>query len=348
MTIVISGSVLTGYYHNFRVFKTENNRLDESNESLFKNIKYVANEYILTVRSTVGTDQNIEDIGLLNHALNESRNDINYTHANVDPDDELHQTRNTLHYFHDTPNMDTDENKLKSLTDVVHGINDSKQINISHYHRENNPIILLLNYRKTSEFIDCAPYKCRVTNNLSDHAIADAVLFHVFYMSSGVIPRHAHPRQVFVFLDFESQSRTYYLKYRSSPFAFLNDYYNITMTFRDHPDTDIYVPYGTYVDRDPDSSDSPLPSIENIKNKQLYVVWIVSNCHAPSSRMAYYSELSKHIPVDVYGKCGNKTCGDGCYTNISRDYRFYLAFENSFCDGYATEKVSHIYSCCLQ
>ena len=186
------------------------------------------------------TDQNIDDIGLLNHALNESRNDTNYTHAHEDPDDELLQTRNTLHNFDDTSNMDTDENKLKSLADVVHGINDSKQISISHYRRDNNPIILLLNYRMTSEFIDCAPYKCRVTNNLSDHAIADAVLFHVFYMSSGVIPRHAHPGQVFVFLDFESQSRTYYLKYRSSPFAFLNDYYNITMTFRDHPDTDIY------------------------------------------------------------------------------------------------------------
>ena len=54
--------------------------------------------------------------------------------------------------------------------------------------------------------------------------------------------------------------------------------------------------------------------------------------------MRYYKELSKYIPVDIYGKCGNM-CGSGCEAMVSRDYKFYLAFENSFCDGYATEKV---------
>ena len=103
-----------------------------------------------------------------------------------------------------------------------------------------------------STAINCPTCKCIVINNLFQITTVDAVMFSVFYLPNGTIPRHAHPRQVFVFLDYESQSRTFYLRSRhSSPFAFLNDFYNITMTFKDHPDTDIYVPYGTYVDQDP-------------------------------------------------------------------------------------------------
>ena len=104
------------------------------------------------------------------------------------------------------------------------------------------------------------------------------------------------------------------------------------MTFKDHPDTDIYVPYGMYQNRLP-GIPIPLPSIYKIIGKTKYVVWIISNCDAPSSRMAYYMKLKKHIPIDIYGKCGPRACGDGCYNKIRRDYRFYLAFENSFCDS---------------
>ena len=194
--------------------------------------------------------------------------------------------------------------------------------------------------------ITCPKCTCRTIGDLSQLAKADAVIFSVFFLPNGTVPRHAHSGQVFVFLDYESQGRTYYLRKRhSSPFAFLNNYYNVTMTFKDHPDTDIHVPYGSYTDIHPYIT-SQLPSMTQVNDKTQYVAWIVSNCNAPSSRMLYYKELSKYISVDIYGKCGQRTCGDGCETQISRDYRFYLAFENSFCEGYATEKVI-IYSICI-
>ena len=213
-----------------------------------------------------------------------------------------------------------------------------KSITEHNYKNTSKSTILLLHY--TLSDIDCPTCTCRTTNDLSELATADAVLFNVFHMPNDTIPRHAHPRQVFVYLNYEAQSRTYYIRSRhSSPFAFLNDYYNITMTFKDHPDTDIYVPYGMYQNRLP-GIPIPLPSIYKIIGKTKYVVWIISNCDAPSSRMAYYMKLKKHIPIDIYGKCGPRACRDGCYNKIRRDYRFYLAFENSFCDSYATEKVS--------
>jgi hypothetical protein len=72
---------------------------------------------------------------------------------------------------------------------------------------------------------------------------------------------------------------------------------------------------------------------------------IISNClesAVTSARMDYINEMRKHINVDVFGACGIK-CGDidrerFCKHDISRKYKFFLAFENSFCKEYISEK----------
>jgi alpha-1,3-fucosyltransferase len=52
--------------------------------------------------------------------------------------------------------------------------------------------------------------------------------------------------------------------------------------------------------------------------------------------------LKKFIDVSSYGTCGNLICPrvEGrCDEMINSTYKFYLAFENSICPDYVTEKV---------
>jgi glycoprotein 3-alpha-L-fucosyltransferase len=72
------------------------------------------------------------------------------------------------------------------------------------------------------------------------------------------------------------------------------------------------------------------------------VAWFVSNCVASNRRYSYVQELRQYIPVDVYGDCGDLQCPRShqieCDRLIRRRYKFYLAFENSNCEQYITEK----------
>ncbi|CAG2215429.1 FUT-1 [Mytilus edulis] len=57
--------------------------------------------------------------------------------------------------------------------------------------------------------------------------------------------------------------------------------------------------------------------------------------------------MMQSIQIDIYGKCG-KTCSsswnsDKCFKDLSKEYKFYLAFENSICNDYVSEKVFRLY-----
>ena len=71
------------------------------------------------------------------------------------------------------------------------------------------------------------------------------------------------------------------------------------------------------------------------------VAWLTSNCGTSNARVEYVRALAKHVDVEVWGACGNRTCGEDralCLEQLSRRFRFYLAFENSNCRDYITEK----------
>ncbi|ORY06190.1 hypothetical protein K493DRAFT_372343 [Basidiobolus meristosporus CBS 931.73] len=76
------------------------------------------------------------------------------------------------------------------------------------------------------------------------------------------------------------------------------------------------------------------------------IAWIVSNCNANNNRNYYVKELMKYIDIDIYGHCmENKKWPEGKdTTEIIQDYEFYLAFENSNCQDYVTEKLANAFA----
>jgi alpha-1,3-fucosyltransferase len=93
------------------------------------------------------------------------------------------------------------------------------------------------------------------------------------------------------------------------------------------------------------SGTNPIPAVrirdwsnsDKSKKPKIHVAWMVSHCTTSSNREEYVRQFSKHINVDIYGKCGN--LGTPASNNILLQYRFYLSFENSNCDEYVTEKL---------
>lgn len=87
--------------------------------------------------------------------------------------------------------------------------------------------------------------------------------------------------------------------------------------------------------------------------KKNLAVWFVSRCLTPNQRENYAKELSKYMPVDIYGRCGTKSdpCHglssaktSECLNSLFNSYKFYFAFENCNCDSYITEKFFKFYT----
>ncbi|RUS90664.1 hypothetical protein EGW08_001564, partial [Elysia chlorotica] len=69
--------------------------------------------------------------------------------------------------------------------------------------------------------------------------------------------------------------------------------------------------------------------------------------------MEYVRRMMRHVDVHVYGRCGNYACGRKGYTMgdqkaeclnlLTKNYKFYLSFENTFCRDYVSEKFFNIF-----
>ena len=131
---------------------------------------------------------------------------------------------------------------------------------------------------------------------------------------------------------------------RESPFNTINvlkkkfdGVFNLTMT--PLRKSDVMLSYGYYRKKtrlDPNTELS-------ITGKNRSVVWIASHCNV--KRDSVVSGLMQYIPVTVYGKCARKfrqyeECprfSEKCEQKL-RQFVFSLAFENSLCKDYVTEK----------
>ena len=179
----------------------------------------------------------------------------------------------------------------------------------------------------------CPESRCIFTNDKNYEDRSSAILFHMRGLGPGSKLPHRDYQQYWIFGVFESPLHTYYTslpKYRNA--------FNLTFTYK--RTSDLYLPSGNIYPKDNITrSTVPLDAI----NRTNLILWYVSNC-GPALRRNYAKELSKYVPVDTFGRCGKpdpcrvKFMNFTCTIETKLKYKFYLAFENSRCPDYITEK----------
>lgn len=194
---------------------------------------------------------------------------------------------------------------------------------------------------------ECPQGSCQFTHQRTLLHESDAVVFDVrepqLVSDTVVNVPDIHPNgQYWILYNHEAMNL---------PSAFYNalpgGVFNLSATYA--RGADIHLPYGMCEPRRAGNFTLPdgFPS-----NKSGLVVWHVSHCTDRSLRMSYVKRLQNFIEVDILGKCGQELLQDK-RIRVGRDmssvakeninkYKFYLAFENTYCKDYITEKVFKI------
>ncbi|XP_030375313.1 glycoprotein 3-alpha-L-fucosyltransferase A [Scaptodrosophila lebanonensis] len=176
----------------------------------------------------------------------------------------------------------------------------------------------------------CPVDTCELTANRDLASTADMILYKDHIIPTG-LRRPSNAKQVSMLYYLECPYHTQIVK--------VPDGLNWTATYR--RDSTIVAPYEKWQYYDPKVQQQDQDHNFAV-NKTKKVAWFVSNCAARNARLQYAHELQKHIEVDIYGACGNFQCArsnsDKCFEILDQDYKFYLAFENSNCRDYITEK----------
>lgn len=208
-------------------------------------------------------------------------------------------------------------------------------------------------------FRECAYQNCFLTDDIEYFEYItdfDALLINVKCLNETFnFPSKRSRRQKYVFVALES-SVNYPLgdKY--------NNVFNVTWTYKLDSDAPLgyIIVKDKYGEKIGPRKDMGWMNINNMKpidkyikrklrNKNTAAAWFVSNCNATSNRSNYIDELLRELhilehDIDIYGECGQLNCTrddmvQQCYAKIEADFYFYLAFENSFCEDYVTEKI---------
>lgn len=165
---------------------------------------------------------------------------------------------------------------------------------------------------------------------------ASVVLFNLVEMYRGQtlpdIPRR--PDQYFGVTSLESTGYSFNLMPDT-----LNGKMNMTLTYKRDSTVPEWHIFKACISRRPEKK----PSVNYSSGKTRGAIAYVSNCFSMQyDRLSIMRELRKHIPVDIFGRCETadpcKGQGRECSVKLHSQYRFYLAFENSLCKDYISEK----------
>ena len=212
------------------------------------------------------------------------------------------------------------------------------------------------------------PRPCVLTTNRSLYKSSDAVIVDMRQTKSGHdVPTFRRPNQYWIAYFREAPSTTH----KKVKQDHAKSWFNWTIAYT--MNSDVVAPYGMClpmrheVDKDPSSIsdvarrvygksvmslpwlDEPVrpetrvPVRHRIDTGKSLVAWVVSHCNSFGKREIYVAELKQHIDIDIFGKCaGHDVENHGSrrfFAELFDAHKFYLAFENSFCRDYVTEKV---------
>ncbi|XP_060559643.1 alpha-(1,3)-fucosyltransferase fut-5-like [Ruditapes philippinarum] len=198
--------------------------------------------------------------------------------------------------------------------------------------------------RQQNRFLrtNCTYLNCRMSTDVTNLQKYSAIIYALTESASHVPPishKDRNPDQMWIF--FYSESPVYQGK-----LAFRHTNWRNTMNWSMsyNIDADIFRPYG-YLIENKEIKHTNYSAIYH--RKSTLVSWAVSHCDAQSKRDQYVSELvSNGIEVDIFGTCGNMPYHDhqDLRNLLNTKYKFYLSFENSFCEDYFTEKFINFYN----
>ena len=205
-----------------------------------------------------------------------------------------------------------------------------------------------------TSMVSCGGLKCQYTHDKSLADVSDALLFFVRkknYVKENATIQSAHPKS--------RNPKQYWVGHFQGPPSYgdfddldkLNNMYNLSSSY--HHEADVRTRYGYCHEL---NSSETLGS-NYARGKTGLVSWFVSHCDTENGRKDFVIKLKEHIEVHVYGGCTDEqleSLGKQCETNKAnkrncndaRDtmnsHKFYLAFENTNCVDYITEKVYKI------
>ncbi len=184
---------------------------------------------------------------------------------------------------------------------------------------------------------NCPVTQCELTTDKSRLHNSDFVIVHMIDKIDYLPQQEVRPaKQRWIFFIYESPFIS------NKNYSVYNNFFNLTATYRS--DSDFPSPYTSQATMNWQMNENFKPHIDYHKRKKKFAFALISNCQNNSRRLDYIRELRTHrIQIDVYGRCGNKKCPNfkdksECKKYLANEYMFYLAFENSLCDDYITEK----------
>ncbi|XP_060590450.1 alpha-(1,3)-fucosyltransferase C-like [Ruditapes philippinarum] len=201
-------------------------------------------------------------------------------------------------------------------------------------------------YLKTDLYYTNCDYKnCMLTKNAKFVYSADAIIFYIGIRNKrlGMNPpfnnQQRNPNQVWIFTTIEPPVHYYNTDYMLSSWE---NQFNWSMLYR--LDSDIPNPYGCLLLQ----TTLEVKNYDNIYNlKGRNALWIVSHCHVSSERRLYVNEMIRHgFDIDIYGGCSSegRKISQGELESMIPRYKFFLAFENSICNDYISEKFFQNYN----